>query len=87
MLVQDFRVETDLFLRRKSVQHAADRIHFARDVFGRAPLRAFENHVFEEMREPVFGRDFAAGAVAYPDADRDGADVLHGFGDDHQAVR
>ena len=86
MLVENFGVEADLFLRGERVEHAADGIHFAGDGFGGAALGAFEDHVLHEMGQAVFFRDFAARAVADPDADRDGADVGHRLGDDDQAV-
>ena len=87
MRVEDFGVETDLFLGGESVEHATDGIHFAGDVFGRAALGAFEDHVLEEVGDAIFGGGFAAGAVADPDADGNGTDVLHGLSDDDEAVR
>ena len=86
MLVEDLGVETDLFFGGEGIEHAADGIHFASDIFGGTALRALEDHVFEEMSKTIFGGDFAAGTVAHPDADGDGADVLHGFGDDDESV-
>ena len=86
MVVEHFGVKTNLLFRGESVEHAADRIHFAGDSFRGAALGAFENHVLDEMREAVFFRDFAARAVANPNADRDGTDVGHGLGDDHEAI-
>ena len=86
MLVENLGVEADLLFRGERIEHAADGIHFAGDGFGGAALRAFENHVLHEMGQAVFFGDFAAGAVADPDADGDGADVGHGLGDDHETV-
>jgi hypothetical protein len=86
MLVQNLGVEADLFLGGESIQHATDRIHFACNGFGGAALGAFEDHVFQKVGEAVFFRDFAAGAIADPDAYGDGADVRHGLGDDNEAV-
>ncbi len=86
MLVEDFGVEANLLLRGERIEHAADRVHFAGDSFGGAALGTLENHVLDEMGEAVFFRNFAAGAVADPDADGDGAHVGHGLGDDHEAV-
>src|SRR5207247_2224000 len=40
VLVKNLGVETDLFLGGEGIQHAADGIHFARDGFGGAALRA-----------------------------------------------
>jgi len=42
--------------------------------------------LLQEMGQAVFGGDFAARAVADPDADGDGAHVLHGLGNDDEAV-
>src|SRR5579871_1468880 len=86
MLVENLGVETDLFFGGEGIEHAADGIHFAGDIFGGAAFGAFEDHVLEEMSEAVFGGVFAAGAIADPDADGDGADMLHGLGDDDQSV-
>src|SRR5229473_150414 len=86
MLVKNFGVEADLFLGSKSVEHATNGIHFAGDRFGGTALRALENHVLHKVRQAVLFGNFAAGAVADPDADGDGAHVGHGLGDDHEAV-
>lgn len=86
MLVKDLGVEADLFLGGEGIEHAANRIHFAGDVFGGTALGSLENHVLEEMSKAIFGGGFAAGTVANPDADRDGADVLHSLSDDHESV-
>ena len=86
MLVEDLGVEADLFLGGEGIEHAADGIHFAGDVFGRAALGAFEDHVFHEMGEAVFFGNLATGAIADPDANGDGADVGHRLSNDHKAV-
>jgi hypothetical protein len=39
------------------------------------------------MSQAVFGGGFAAGTITHPDADRDGADVLHSLRDDNESVR
>ena len=49
VLVKNLGVETDLFLGGEGIQHAADGIHFARDGFGGAALRALEDHVLHEV--------------------------------------
>ena len=87
MLVENFGVEADLFLRGEGIEHAANGIHFAGDVFGGTALGTLENHVLEEMSKAVFGGGFAAGTVANPDADRDGAYMLHSLRDDNESVR
>ena len=86
MLVEDLGVEADLFLGGEGIEHAADGIHFAGDVFGGTALSTLENHVLEEMGKAVFGSGFAAGTIANPDADRDGAYMLHSLGDDNESV-
>ena len=86
MRVEDLGVEADLFLGSEGIEHAADGIHFAGDVFGRAALGALEDHVLKKMGSAVFGGGFAAGAMANPDADGDGTDVLHGLSNNDEAV-
>jgi hypothetical protein len=86
MLVEDLSVEADLFLGGEGIEHAADGIHFAGDVFGGTAFSTLENHVLEEMSKAIFGGGFAAGTISDPDADRDGADVLHGLSDDNESV-
>ena len=87
MLVEDLGVEADLFLGGEGIEHAADGVHFAGDVFGGTALGSLENHVFEEMSKAIFGGGFAAGTIANPDADRNGTYVLHSLSDDNESVR
>ncbi len=47
---------------------------------------ALEEHVLDEVGDAVLLRCFAARTGTDPDADRDGAHVRHGFGDDLDAV-
>jgi hypothetical protein len=86
MLIEDLGVEADLLLGGESVQHAADGVHFTGDSFSGAALGTFENHVLDEMGEAVFLGNFAAGTIADPNADGDGAHVGHGLRDDDEAV-
>jgi len=86
VLVKDLGVEADLFFRGESVEVAADGVHFAGDVLSAAMSGAFENHVFQEVGKSVFGGNLAAGAIADPDADGDGTNVLHGLGNDNKTV-
>src|SRR5467141_1967404 len=86
VLVKNLGIETDLFLGSESVEHAADGIHFAGDGFGGAAFRALKNHVLHKVSEAVLFGNFAAGAVADPDADGDGAHMGHGLGNNHEAV-
>src|SRR5882762_4362895 len=87
VLVKNLSVEADLLLGSKRVKHAADGIHFAGDGFSGAAFRALENHVLDEVREAVFLENFAAGTIANPNADRNGANVGHRLCEDHEAVR
>ena len=87
MLVDDAGVEADQLLRGECVEHAADAIGFARDVFGGAAFGALEHHVLDEMGDAVQSARFAPRAVLEPDADGNRADVRHRLGNDHEAIR
>ena len=87
MLIENFDVEADAFLRREGVHVAADGIDLAGDVFGGARLRALEHHVLDEVGDAVPFGIFVARAGLEPDADRDRADVRHLLGDNGQAIR
>ena len=86
MIIQNFSIEADLFLGREGIEHAADRVHFAGNGFGGTALGAFEDHVLHKMSEAVLLGGFAAGAIANPYPDGDGADVVHGLGDHNETV-
>src|SRR6516164_6887755 len=86
MLVKHLGVKADLFFGSEGVEHAPDRIHLAGDMLSGAPLRSLENHVLQKVRHAVFGLHFPPGAIANPDAHRDRTDVLHGLGNNYQAV-
>src|SRR5206468_1077671 len=77
----------DALLGGEGVHVAADGIHLARNVFGRAVLRPFEDHVLDEVRDAVDVRIFVARAGLDPYADRNRTDVLHLFGQDGETVR
>ena len=49
VLIEDFDVEADAFLRRERIHIAADGIDLAGDGFGGARLRPLEHHVLDEM--------------------------------------
>src|ERR1700732_352613 len=53
VLIEDFDVEADAFLRRESIHVAADRIDLAGDRFGGTGFRALEYHVADEMGDAV----------------------------------
>ncbi len=67
MLVEHSRVEADHFFGGERVQHSAEAVNFARDVFRGAPLRALEHHVLDEMRDAV---EFRPARAASPRAAR-----------------
>jgi len=56
VLIKNFCVEADLFFGSESVKHAADGIHFARDGFGGASLRALKT-----MCSMKWARPFSSG--------------------------
>lgn len=86
VLVEDFGGVADEFAAGEGVELAAEGVDFTGDVFGAAAGGAFEEHVFDEVADAVFGRFFGAGAATDPDAGGDGADGGHGLGDDADAV-
>ena len=86
MFVENFNVEADALLGSEGIHVAANGIHLAGDVFGGAVLGAFEDHVFDEMRDTIPLRVFVARAGFYPDTDRDGANMLHLLGDHSETV-
>ena len=86
MLVNNPRVETNMFLRGESVEHPADAIGFAGNVFRGAPLRAFEHHMLDEMRDAVEIAGLAARTVQKPYAHGDRPDMGHLFGDYNKAI-
>ena len=87
MLVENFRVVADQLLGGEGVEISADRIDGARDLFRGPVAGAFEEHVLDEVRDAVLLGRFVARSGADPDADRDGADMRHDFGDDADTVR
>ena len=86
MLVEHLGVEADQFLGGEGVEIAADGIHRARDIFGRALRRALEQHVLDEVRDAVLFGGFAPRTGADPDSHRHGTHVRHGFGNHADAV-
>ena len=49
VLVEHFGVEAHQFLRGEGIEIAPDRVHRARDIFGRAAGGAFEKHMLDEV--------------------------------------
>src|SRR6266581_5349792 len=86
MLVEDFGVEADHFFGGEGVQHPADGINRACNVFGAAALGAFKDHVLDEVGDAVLIGSLAARAGADPNAYGNRADVQHGLGNDYETV-
>src|SRR5437868_9968032 len=86
MLVKHLDVEADALFCGECVHVAADRIHLASNIFGGTVLRSLEHHVLDEVGNSVPLEVLIAGARLDPDTDRDGADVLHLFGNEGQPV-
>src|SRR5580658_10286898 len=87
MLVENFDVEADAFLRGESIHVAADRIDLTGDVFSGAGLGPLEHHVLYEVRDAIEFGILIAGTGLKPDADRDRADMRHLLGNDGKAIR
>src|SRR5208283_5252122 len=87
VLIKNFNVKADAFLRRESIHIAADGIDLAGNRFGGACLRSLEHHVLDEVRNAVPFRIFVARTGLEPDADRDRAYVGHLLGYDREAIR
>ena len=86
MLVQDFDVKADALLGGKGIHVAADGVDLAGNVLGGAVLGAFEDHVLDEVGDPIPLRVFVAGTGLYPYAHRDRANMLHLLGDHGETV-
>ena len=80
------KAEADGLFAGECVEVAADGIHLAGDVLGGAGTRALEEHVFDEMRNPVGFGGLAAGAGLDPYAHGHRTQVIHALGQDNQAV-
>src|SRR5260221_2312039 len=86
MIVQHFNAETDAFFRGEGVDVAADGIYLPGNFLSRAVRGSLENHVLDEMRDPVPLLVFVARPGFYPDPDTNRADVLHLLSDNHKPV-
>ena len=69
MLIQHLDFETDALLGGEGIHVAADGIYLAGDIFRRAMLRTFENHVLDKMRDAIPLRILIARSGLNPDAD------------------
>ncbi len=87
MFVEHLDVEADDFLAGERVHVATDGIHLAGNLLRRARGRALEHHMFGEMRDAVVVGGFIARSGFHPDADGNGADVIHLLTQQSEAVR
>src|SRR6516162_5772587 len=83
--LHDARIIGGSFRRGAGIEIAADRLDFLHDLARGAPRRAFERHMFEEMRDAMFVGPFVAAADAGPDSKRRSLEMGHGIGDDGKA--
>ena len=79
--VAGFGVVTGIFFAGKGVEITADTFDGLADLFGGAPVRAFEKEVFEKMRNASERPGFVPAANANPNADGDTFHVRHRCGD------
>ena len=86
VLVQNFYVEANAFFGGKRVHVSANRIHLPRNVLGGARLGPLEDHVLQEVRDPVSRAIFVPRSRPQPYPNRDRSDVLHGLGQHRQTV-
>ena len=87
VVAQRLDVEADGFLAGKGVQVAADRVHLAGNVLGRARAGALEKHVLDKVRDAVGLGGLAAGAGLDPHAHGHRTQMFHALGQNNQAVR
>jgi hypothetical protein len=85
VLGQHLNVISGLFPRGIGIDLAAHGLDLLGDGGGAAAGGALEGHVFEEMRDPVLGPRFVAGAGADIGTDGDTLHPVHLFGDDGKA--
>ncbi len=86
VLVEDLDVEADHLFAGEGVEVAADGVDLAGELLGGAGGGALEDHVLDEVGDPVEGGGLVAGAGADPGAHGDAADVGHGLGEDEEAI-
>src|SRR5579885_1478937 len=86
MLVEHLRVEADALLRSKGIHVASDGVDLTGDFLGAAVLRAFEDHVLDEMRDAIPLGSLISRSGFQPDPYRSRADMLHLLSNDGQPV-
>src|SRR4029077_3561024 len=86
VLVKNLDVEEDAFLGGESIHIPANRIELTCDFLGATVLRPFEDHVLDEVRDPIPFGIFVARTRLQPHSDRCRPDVLHLLGNHCQTV-
>ena len=86
MLGFGFGVVAGVVLRGESFQVSAQRLHLAGNLPRRAPRRALEQKMLQEMRRAVDPRRLVPAAHRCPEADRHTGHVRHFGGGDANAV-
>src|SRR5579875_1206695 len=86
MAIHDFCVVAGRLFVGECIEIAADRIHRFGDLACRAPLRSFEEHVFDEVGDPALFTAFGRRTDIRPDAERNGAYRFHSLADDPHAA-
>ena len=86
VLIKNLGIEADALLGRERIQVAANGIHRAGDLFGGPVFGPLEQHVLDEMGDPVVLQGFAARAGFHPDAYRNRAHMGHRLRDDGKPV-
>jgi hypothetical protein len=87
VLVEHLQVVTGVFLRRKGVHLAANRVDGLGDVFRRPAGGALEEHVLHEVGDAALFERLVPRSAGQPHADADGADVGHPLRQEPQPVR
>ena len=87
MFIQNFNVEADALFGGERVHVAANGIHLTRNLFRGTRLSAFEQHVFNEMRDAVRFGGFVPRPGLDPDSEGNRTNVTHFLGKDRQTVR
>ena len=86
MFIEYLDIETNAFLGGESVHVSANGVDLPGNLLGRSVLRAFKNHVLDEMRDPVTWSIFVPRTGLQPYSNRRRADVLHLFRYDGQPI-
>lgn len=73
-------------MRCISIKVSTQAVGFGGDLVGGAPMRSFEQRVFNEMANPVERRRFVARASAYPNPETNGAKARHMFRQNRETV-